>query len=593
MKKSSSWIGIIRGDGSLKYFYFIYIVAFSLVAMITIFSQVIIQNYLGKQSEDSFLINIAGKQGMLSQKITKNLLLYADKEEDTLLQQTLLNDLNYWTEKQELLRSNNLIEPSYNTGFINKKYRTITPYFKAIQSNAYDFIETKNLDNLNAVISNEALYLDIMDDVVNEYDKIYQIKVNTLKKWELGLAGLLILLLIIEIAFIFIPLVKMLQKAVKNLLESERKSKKIARYLNVANDVLDLKNKEINDINLALDKVVLVIKTDPEGKIIYANDKYCELTKYSLTELKGKPLFHDNAGLGKNIIYDHLNDSKRKRNVWQGEIYDTASDQTEFWLDTTLFPIINKEDELYEYLIVCNDVTQRKNAEEEIKLVTEQRFLRQEEEQKIKSKSIIEGQERERKRMAIEVHDGLGQMLTALKFTCEAMDPKDEQSKEIQKNMKQLMQDIIVETRRISSDLLPTVLSDFGLIAAIKEMVANVNKLSDAKVVFYDKSIIDYRLSNEKEIAGYRITQEAINNALKHSNPSNVLVKLTSDAEYLCVSIEDDGTGIENHESGQERMNSGNGLRNMKERTRLIEGNIYINSSIDQGTQVFLEIPIN
>ena len=121
MKKTNSWIGTIKKNGSLKHFYFVYIAAFAVVALITLFSQLIIQNYLVKQSEDSFLINVAGKQRMLSQKITKSLLQYAVNPNDSILKQTIQTDLDYWIEKHELLKSENLIDSDYNTENVNEK----------------------------------------------------------------------------------------------------------------------------------------------------------------------------------------------------------------------------------------------------------------------------------------------------------------------------------------------------------------------------------------------------------------------------------------------------------------------------------------
>ena len=468
----------------------------------------------------------------------------------------------------------------------------ITPYFENIKYNTRRFLWTVDLVYLNEISDSESFYLDFMDEIVDVYDENYQSKVRRLKKWELGLATLLVLVLLIEMFLVFLPLIKMLQIVVKDLLDSERSANDLASHLNYANDVLDLKNKEIRDTNIALDKAVILIRINPDGVITYANNKYCKLTKYSSSKLIGKSLFYNNTTDIDSVIYHHIRNEDKREEVWQGEVHDTASDESDFWLDVTIFPVINKDNVLYEYLVVCTNITKRKLAELELLEIYEQRFLKQEEEQKIKSKSIIEGQEVERKRMAIEVHDGLGQMLTALKFTCEAVEPTSDRQQEILGNMKQLLQDVMIETRRISSDLLPTVLNDFGLVSGIKEMLTNVTRLTETSIVLKDESNLTSRLSNEKEIAVYRIVQEAINNSMKHSEASETVVKLFSDAEFLYVSISDDGVGMES-QKGIGGNKSGNGLRNMRERARLVDGNIYINSSMKKGTQVFLEIPID
>jgi PAS domain S-box-containing protein len=385
-------------------------------------------------------------------------------------------------------------------------------------------------------------------------------------------------------------LIRMLTRAFDNLTDSEQSAKDLAKSLNISNLSLQLKNKEINDITLALDKAVILIKTDPNGKIVYANQKYCILTKYSLDQLVGKPLFYNNQGGAENVIYHHIRNKHENSKVWQSEVYDNASDGTDFYLDVTLFPVVNNDGDLYEYLVICSDITKRKITEKELQIVTEQRFLKQEEEQKIKSKSIIQGQEVERRRMAVEVHDGLGQMLTALKFNCEALESGDDYQSKVIANMKQLLQQVIVETRRISSDLLPTVLSDFGLVAALKEMVKSVNSVTDTEINFVNNFKLSGRLSYEKEIAGYRIAQESLNNALKHSQSKLVELSLYSDAEYVYLSVQDNGGGIDTAAPKDSR--SGNGLRNMHERAHLVDGKLYIDSVKNKGTKVLVEIPI-
>lgn len=596
MKKTNSWTNKIREHGSFRHFYRIYIIAFAFIALIAIISQLLIQNYLGKQSEDSYLINVAGKQRMLSQKITKNLSFYAHDTSNISYSNSVRIDVAYWSKKQALLSSGELIKSTYNTTSIQKKYSAMESFFKDLKSDALSFLDDPRPEYLDRIHSNEQEYLRIMDSIVDEYDHNYISKITLLRRIEFGLALVLLVILFIEMFFVFLPLIKMLQKVFHNLLSSERSANDLADNLNRTNEQLEERNKEINDSNLALDKAVILIKIDPSGGILYANQKYCDIAKYSLFDLMGKSLFYNNLGTAESIIYKHIKHESKKYEVWQGEVHDTASDSSDFWLDVTIFPIVNTEGKLYEYLVICNDITKRKLTEQEIKLLNEKKFLRQEEEQIIKSKSIIEGQEVERKRMAVEVHDGLGQMLTALKFTCEAVDPANDTQEQIFSNMKELLHDVIVETRRISSDLLPTVLSDFGLEAGLKELLTNASRISDQVSFTYknEASLIE-RLSNDKEIAAYRITQEAINNSLKHSDAKAIEVKISNDAEFLYVAVSDDGKGLKNNSllEDTKEVGTGNGLRNMKERARLVEGNIYINSSLNKGTQVFLEIPID
>src|SRR5690606_17685665 len=136
-------------------------------------------------------------------------------------------------------------------------------------------------------------------------------------------------------------------------------------------------------------------------------------------------------------------------------------DYTFFWLDVTIIPIVSIEGQLYQYLVICSDITKRKETELELQKMNEAKLLKQQYEQKIRSTSIITGQERERKRMSQEIHDGIGQMLTALKFGLESFVSEEEKEKKRLADLKSLLQTTIKEVRRISSDLLPTVLQDY------------------------------------------------------------------------------------------------------------------------------------
>ena len=343
-----------------------------------------------------------------------------------------------------------------------------------------------------------------------------------------------------------------------------------------------------------MNEATILIKTDRDGKITFANQKYCAITRYSLDQLLGKMLFENNLGAEESIVYEHIRHPERCRQVWQGEIYDHAKDYTFFWLDVTIIPIVSIEGQLYQYLVICSDITKRKETELELQKMNEAKLLKQQYEQKIRSTSIITGQERERKRMSQEIHDGIGQMLTALKFGLESFVSEEEKEKKRLADLKSLLQTTIKEVRRISSDLLPTVLQDYGLSSALKELVTISQNASAIPIVFSDKLMIDKRLNKNIEISLYRICQESINNAIKYSQGSKIKVKLTNDVEFINLIIEDDGNGFDLSEI--EKLNrtreSGNGLNNIRERADLINAKLYINSTPSKGTTIFVELAL-
>jgi len=425
----------------------------------------------------------------------------------------------------------------------------------------------------------------------SESVKLVFVNVQLLQNFLLGIT---LFLLFLAFIFIFNPLGKKIKALISSLLSSKSKAAKLAREMNALITSLQKTDKDFRDINFALDSATALIKTDKEGIIIYANDRYCKTTKYAQEELISRQVFFNNQGGAESIIYDHIRDEASNKKLWQGEIYDNAKDGSSFWVDVTLIPIFSLKGELYQFLVICNDITKRKEAEKRLQIVTEERFNKELSEQKDRSNSVIQGQEQERKRMAREVHDGVGQMLTALKFHTEALVPADEKQGKNFESIKDLLQMVIREVRRISSALLPTVLSDFGLVAALKDMATTFNSLGHSVELVFDSDILEEHLDKTIEISLYRIAQEAVNNALKYAKAGKIQIVLNSDVEFLNLTINDDGIGF----SPEEKINSnrykstGNGLTSMRERAELIEGNFSIVSAPASGTQIIVEVPL-
>src|SRR5690606_5588042 len=131
--------------------------------------------------------------------------------------------------------------------------------------------------------------------------------------------------------------------------------------------------------------------------------------------------------------------------------------------------------------------------------------------QKFRSVLILEGQEEERKRIAMDIHDGIGQMLTSLKFQIESINSKNEQDAERKiTEIKHGIKDIIKEVRRVTFNLKPTVLGDYGLQAGLNVFVKEIGKLSDVELIFKAEGEVDQRIPQKIENNIFRIVQEAI-----------------------------------------------------------------------------------
>lgn len=592
---------------TFRYFNIMYAIALATIAVITILSQFFIQNHLDNQLNDSHVINVAGRQRMLSQKITKNCLLIDRGEWNKQLKQELLSNLSLWSSCHQILKSGELKlkdgSKSTNSPEIQQHFESIEKSFRKIFENAHKIIdersqryysEVKISKLTERVLYHEYYFVNTMDHIVNQYDEEARDKVFNLKRIEYWLLAITLTTLLFEVMFIFQPVARRIRNVMNDLIISKTKANKAADRLNEINQELEIINRENRDINYALEKATVIIRTDEWGNILYANDKYSAITKYSRAELTGKKLFFNNWGEEESIIYQHINNEAVKNNVWQGEILDQAKDGTNFWLDVTMMPIEDQSGKLYQYLVICNDITGRKEAEQQLQKLNEQKLREQKDRQRIVSSAIITGQEKERKRMAIEIHDGVGQKLTALKFECEAILPANDEQKRDILNIQHTIYETIKEVRRISSNILPSALSEFGLGPAIREIVQTMSRSYDTKIVFNDRLNLKGRLNRNIEVSLYRITQEALNNALKHSHANLIQVFLYNTEDCLFLTVKDDGVGFDQDEVAHrsKEMNTGNGLTNMRERAELINAQLSVNSLPSLGVIVSVQLPL-
>ncbi len=207
--------------------------------------------------------------------------------------------------------------------------------------------------------------------------------------------------------------------------------------------------------------------------------------------------------------------------------------------------------------------------------------------QELKSLSVLmEGQESERKRIARELHDRLGSMLSTIKIYFDGFvvgNNKDEAK--IQKTLK-LLDNAVEEIREISNNLASGVLTKFGLKAALNDLVNTLEASNKIKIETHFQNI-DERLSGQLEIALYRIIQEMIGNTLKHAHASKVTLQIIRHQNNsLGLMFEDNGKGFDLNST-----KTGMGLKNIEARISPFNGSLYIDSRLEKGTTLTIDIP--
>jgi len=204
-------------------------------------------------------------------------------------------------------------------------------------------------------------------------------------------------------------------------------------------------------------------------------------------------------------------------------------------------------------------------------------------------RSMIDGEEMERQRLSRELHDGIGQALIAVKLRLDSLLYEDSAGmKKSISELKNQFDQIIDEIRRMSNDLMPSVLEAFGIVIALSNLFADTSENTGIKIIFKHTGNFDL-LSKTIKTYIYRISQEAINNVVKHAEASEVNVNLLNEENCLKLSVRDNGKGFNPEKVYPE---GGNGLYNIRERASLMRGSASIHSAPGQGTEIEIKIPI-
>ncbi|MFC3196448.1 ATP-binding protein [Parapedobacter deserti] len=203
--------------------------------------------------------------------------------------------------------------------------------------------------------------------------------------------------------------------------------------------------------------------------------------------------------------------------------------------------------------------------------------------------TLLEGQEKERERLARDLHDGLGGILSSIKMDLSRIAhalPEDVAQRPMLASVASNVDGAVEELRGVAHSMMPSMLVNYGLVEALREFC---DKLKSSGVPVYYQ-VVHYRqpVTRSREMALYRIAQELINNCVKHAEATEILVQLQQSDATVTLVVEDDGRGFDTERSGK-----GAGLRNVRMRADLLEGTFDIRSDNGVGTTFTVECPIS
>ncbi|HYC84524.1 MAG TPA: type IV pili methyl-accepting chemotaxis transducer N-terminal domain-containing protein, partial [Chryseosolibacter sp.] len=240
-----------------------YILALSVIATIAIIGQLLIQHHLTSQLSDSRVVNLAGTQRYKSQGIVKmSLLLYADMDHKHFKNKvaTLEELLEQWKKGHYgLQRGDSALQlPGNNSPRVKEMFADLEPYWMSLYTSAYKIIDYKKGNSpdtagfhlvMKTLLDNEAIFLKKMDEIVYQYDSEARLKVARLSKLEYVLLGISIVVILLEIIFVFRPTTVQVNRTINQLISSEKNAKKLSKEIGALYSSLEKSYEQLSQVN--------------------------------------------------------------------------------------------------------------------------------------------------------------------------------------------------------------------------------------------------------------------------------------------------------------------------------------------------------
>lgn len=346
-----------------------------------------------------------------------------------------------------------------------------------------------------------------------------------------------------------------------------------------------LETSEARYRSLVESGVELIARADPSGKLLFANDAYLSAFGYRREDVEA----------GRVTILPHIHEADREavlasfqqvlrppyRNVIVSRVRVNGTWRCFEWEQGV---VRDEHGVITEIQGAGRDVTERQVAEEALRRSLED-LKRSEDTLRLLARRQAEIREEERRRLGLDLHDNVCQELAAVSVLLEAARLRKGDGVEIERATRHLTE-VIEHLRLVGRDLRPMMLSDLGLTESLRAFTTKVSSLQRRVAARFPTPIP--RLDDETEIAVYRVAQEALGNALRHADASNIELVLRSDEGSLVLEVRDDGRGFDR---GARRTDS-LGLASMEERALALGGRLDVLSAPGEGTCIRLSCPL-
>jgi len=340
--------------------------------------------------------------------------------------------------------------------------------------------------------------------------------------------------------------------------------------------------EELRALNAALENAVEgIAQLDTQGRYVSVNPAYAGMLGHSAWELIGRDwqttVCPQDLEKAREAYRQMLEEGRAEL-----EVLGIRQDRSVFWKQVVMVKAHDKQRIWMGHYCFMKDITERKQAEEALRDYAER--------SQILSRRLLEVQEAERRHLARELHDEVGQLLTGLRLLLNPQTDRsavEYRSKAVQ--AREIVDELLERIRSMSFDLRPAALDELGLLPALLALLESYTQRTGVVVNFRHQGL-EGRFEPEVESAAYRIAQEALTNVARHAGVVDVTVRAWSTAETLGLRVEDRGRGFDPKVTSVTSKSAG--LSGMRERVLLLNGHLYIESGPSTGTLITAELPL-
>jgi two-component system, NarL family, sensor kinase len=313
--------------------------------------------------------------------------------------------------------------------------------------------------------------------------------------------------------------------------------------------------------------------------ILYANQCFARMVNCPLEQVMGSSLTRFLSATDRAILRQHMKQAAPSGSKIQ--VLLNTGDGSHLPVQISIRPLARNGINRATIGVVVTDLTESRRNEEMLRTLTHR---------------VVQAQEAERGRVALELHDNITQLLCGILIRCQALadklPPRDASAKEEAMKLREMLGQTAEEVERISRDLRPSVLEHLGLVEVLRGTGTEFAKRTGVSLKLACVELTE-RLPDNIELTLYRILQEALKNVEKHARARHVTVHLTKPDDVVQLVIKDDGVGFDpNHQTARRKGKDGLGLLSMRERASYVGGVLKVKSTRRVGTEIEIRLPL-